>query len=205
MLWLLQQMGVAAAGYDRWRLALGGSPAAASFRLLLAVLAAALAFSAWQLWGGQRPVRRVSLLALRALVLALVAALFLEPTIHLLKTVPVRSQVIVGVDRTPSMSIPDEAGGTARAEQVAKALSQEAPWAALEREHDVRYVFFSGRSDEYEHAEVPRGVIGGGFKTQGNETDLGAALADLSKLSREKTTAGVVLISDGADLGPLGE
>ena len=205
MLWLLQQMGVAAAGYDRWRLALGGSPAAASFRLLLAVLAAALAFSAWQLWGGQRPVRRVALLALRALVLALVAALFLEPTIHLLKTVPVRSQVIVGVDRTPSMSIPDEAGGTARAEQVAKALSQEAPWAALEREHDVRYVFFSGRSDEYEHAEVPRGVIGGGFKTQGNETDLGAALADLSKLSREKTTAGVVLISDGADLGPLGE
>ncbi len=205
MLWLLRQMGVEAAGYDRWRLALGGSPAAAEFRLLLAALVAALVLSAWQLRGGQRPARRAALLALRALALALVAALFLEPTLHLLKTVPVRSQVVVGIDRTPSMSIPDEAGGTARAEQVAKALAQEAPWAALEQGHDVRYVFFSGRGEEHEHAEVPRAAAAGGYQTRGNETDLGAALADLSKLSREKATAGVVLITDGADLGPLGE
>lgn len=201
---LLRLLGIDAGGYDRWELQLaGGFSALVIVALLLAAGAAALAW--WQLRGRLRPWRRNLLLGLRVGFLALAILLLLEPEVQLLKTIPVRSQVLVGVDRTPSMGIADADGEERRQDAVREVFEADAPWKELEAEHDVRYLLFSGRGEDFQAQEVSRDQLAQGYETAGTETGLAAALGDLARLSRERETAGTLLISDGADLGVLGE
>lgn len=201
---LLRMLGIDAGGYDRWGLQLAGSFSPWVVALsVLAVGAGVLAW--WQLRGRLRPWRRNVLLGLRLGVLALLLVLFLEPEVQLLKTIPVRSQVLVAVDRTPSMSIADAAEDLRRQDAVREVFDTDTPWEQLETDHDVRYLFFSGRGEDFQSVETSRGELAGGFEVAGAETDLAAVLAELARLSRERETAGTLLVSDGADLGVLGE
>ncbi|MEW6775018.1 MAG: hypothetical protein AB1405_01870 [Bdellovibrionota bacterium] len=198
-------LGIDTHGYDRWVFRLDGAAGEWLFILLALLLAASAGISFWHLRGRQRLVRRVVLLGLRWALLALLLVLFLEPELELLKTVPIRSQVLVAIDRTPSMTIPDAADGEERRKAVASALGEKSPWEEIEKDHDVRYLLFTGKGADYERAESARPAVSQGYEAEGSETDLSAALADLSKLSRERATAGVVLVTDGADLGALSE
>src|SRR5688572_1607224 len=94
--------------------------------LLLLLLAIAGAVGLWLLYRfdarrlGLRP--RLLLTFLRALVLALVAAMLLEPVLVMSRIERVPSSLLVLVDSSASMGVPDAWTDAPRAEAVARAV-----------------------------------------------------------------------------------
>lgn len=206
MFWLLEQLGFNTSGFNEWTLDLAGNAGSWLFLLFVVLLGGAITAHVVQLRGRrQSRFRLTSLLVLRLAALGVPALLFLQPQLELLKTVPIRTQVLVGVDQTASMAIADADEGATRAQAVGKLFSRTDPWQEIEENHEVRYFTFAGRGEDYTRREVSREAVGAGIEPSGGATDLAAALEDLARISREKATAGVLLISDGADVAALGD
>ncbi len=132
--------------------------------------------------------RRVALVVLRALVLALVLAAVLDPALSRRARVARPASVLLAVDTSTSMAAPLGDGGT-RLAAVLAALDDGPLRDALAQAVVTRYRV-AERAEAVEQIEPA--PPGGG-------TDLQAALSEILRVPRAQPPAACLLISDGAD------
>ncbi len=196
---------------DAWLLAAAG----------MGVLVLALA---WRSSRGLRIRRRLTLLGLRALALALMGVVVAGPTQVTTTGRLTRDPFVVLIDASRSMRVED-LGGRSRAAVVGEWLqAHSADFAELSQKVDVRYVLFGdglqpwstgdgsgdGPTDERRDPPKDAAASGGGGPGSGaptpsdwSDTDLGAALFGLPDVLGGARPAGVLLVSDGADRSAL--
>jgi uncharacterized membrane protein len=146
-----------------------------------------------------RPVRRWTLVALRAAVYLLAVMMLLEPAVDLKHISKVKNQIAVLVDTSRSMTLKVDDAGATRHDQVKAALAGFAPLAEkTSDEHTFAFYAFDKELRPTAIESLTTGEAGG----QG--TDLGGALSELGKRYEGQELGGVVILSDGIDLGPLG-
>jgi len=140
--------------------------------------------------------RRAVLAAIRLAVVVLVILAMLRPTLVYTKTEKEAATLIVLVDRSRSMSVPDESGGKTRWEALTQTLTDAArALAKLADDFEVKAYTFDA---ETQPADVVDGRISLGEDPDGPQTAIGSALEDVLRYQAGKRLLAVVLLSDGA-------
>lgn len=164
------------------------SPSNLPMTIAGAVVAAVALYVTWLRLGHQSAGRRTTLLALRALVLGLVVVAVADPALRRTRSVERPPVVIVALDASRSMTIPDEQGSTRL--DAARAALEDGPLAAALRGARVeRFAVGTG-------AEPVASLAG---VTPVADTNLRAALSAILRTPRDPAPAACILISDGAD------
>ena len=139
---------------------------------------------------------RVILALLRAAVIALVLLAMLRPTLIYTETKKQPASLVVLVDQSRSMSVPDAVGNKTRWDSLRGALTDAAPaLAKLQRDFEIKAWTFD--ADVHE-VGVERGRIELPVKPEGQQTAIGAALDDVLGREAGKRLLGMILLSDGA-------
>jgi hypothetical protein len=153
--------------------------------------------------------KRIGLVALRLLVIALVILAMLRPTLIYMQTKKQPATLVVLCDDSRSMTVPDAVGGKTRYEALEQALAEAAPaLRELARDYEVKAYAFDA---EARLLQVEKGKIVLPEKAEGKQTSIGNSLDDvLRQEANQKLLLGVILLSDGAqrpapprDLSPL--
>jgi len=194
---LLQRLGVDAGGYDRWGIAFEGASSAIAWVLIAAALAALVLWNASSTRELASRRLRWFLIAWQALIMALLIAVMLRPSIRLTKVAKIKDRVVALIDSSASMGLPAGDGDMSRAEQAARFLESESGFFDdLADDFALFYMSFDSSTKDL------GGRPGGPVDSQGEATDILAALSSLG--ASGAPLAGVVAISDGADTSRLG-
>jgi hypothetical protein len=165
--------------------------------LLVLVAAGLLAGWSYRRMAGPR-VARGALAVLRAGVLAGLVLVISGPQLVRPNDRIEKDWVLVLVDRSASMSIPDSMVDGARAtrdEQLAGALARSGEmWASLSKDRDVVWMGFDRGA--FDLAAGPEGAPELGTPG-GRGTSLGAALEQAMRRAAARPVSGVVILSDG--------
>ena len=171
----------------------------------LVCLAAVLTLGLWT-WSLRRmPLsRRLTLLGLRALGIAAALVVVLQPALRRERRAQMPSRVVVLVDESASMSLPD--GNRSRLE-TAVAVAQRAVNDVTLRAPDRTVELYAlppraDREGKLTPVALPPQALGAQVAT-GTDTRLVESLEHLPR-STDRDLAGVIVISDGADHGVLG-
>jgi hypothetical protein len=140
--------------------------------------------------------RRIGLVALRLIVIALVILAMLRPTLIYMQTKKQAATLVLMTDATRSMTVPDAVAGKTRFEAMQKAVADAAPaLAKLARDFEIKAYAFDA---EARPLTVENGKIAVPEKPEGQQTALGNAMDDVLRQEAGKRLLGVVLLSDGA-------
>lgn len=140
--------------------------------------------------------RRFILALLRLLVIALLIAAMLRPTLVYTETKRQPATLILLLDKSRSMSVPDAMSGKSRWDALRSELAKAASEIDnLPEEFEVKAYAFDGEAHE---AEVKRGQVRLPETPDGAETAIGSVLEDVLRRQAGKRLLGVVLMSDGA-------
>ena len=166
----------------------------------LLVTAAALVLSALMILAPMRSGvsrrRRNTLVAIRAAVIALLIIAMLRPTLVYTTTIPQSATLVLLIDRTRSMSVPDEAGNRTRFETLIRALDSAAgPIKDLAKRFEVKAYTFDA---ELHSAELKDGHIALDTEPTGEQTAIGYALQSALAGEAGKRLLATILLSDGA-------
>jgi hypothetical protein len=165
--------------------------------LLVLIGAGVLAGWSYRRLAGGRPAR-AALAVLRASVLAAIVLVISGPQLVRPNDRVERDWVLVLVDRSASMTIPDAPAGqsrTTREEQLRAALDASGPmWSGLSRAHDVVWMGFDRGA--FDLRASPDGAPDLG-RPEGRGTSLGAALDQALRRAAARPVSGVVILSDG--------
>jgi hypothetical protein len=168
----------------RWSL----YPIADSFLL---VAAAALVLFALLVVGPSRARvargRRRVLLGLRAGVIVLIVVAMLRPTLVYTRTEKEAATLVVLVDASRSMTVPDQVGGKTRWDALRRTLADAQP-ALSALDEDVELAVFTFDAGAHP-AEVQRGVVRLPDAPDGDETAIGAVLEDVLRSQAGKVTS----------------
>lgn len=168
---------------------------------LLGLLAVAVLVLAWLNLRRAPRRRRFLLLGLRTGLVLTALAMLLEPAIRRQEVIRLRNVVPVLVDRSASMALRDGPGRPVRADAVRQWLADEAePLAELAREHELRFYTFSAELEATSAASLQDNAPPAGATTRTLE-----ALEEVVRRSGAQDLGGLVVVSDGADHGLLGE
>src|SRR5262245_17764845 len=136
----------------------------------------------------------VALVALRLAGLAILAFCLLEPALSVSTVVTQKSSVLVLVDDSESMSIPDMPAGQQRIRQVAAWLGEEGEThGVLERLQEnfrVSTFRFGERVDPLLRIDD--------LKAKNKSTNIAQALAFAAQQAQQHALSGVILVTDGA-------
>ncbi len=178
-----------------------GAPIAAGVVALLSLLLTA--------YGLRRmpPSRKTALLALRSVGLACALMLVLQPAVRRERRANVPSRVVVLLDQSASMSLPDSSGSTKARVDVARALARAATSSDVLRAPDRSIeVYALSASGGKPGADAPVAIPLAALDdrpARGATTRIAEALAALPRVA-DRDLAGVIVLSDGADHGRLG-
>lgn len=181
-----------------WRSRAGG--------FLLFALAAAVALllflSYRRTTAALRPGWHAALIALRLSSFAILAFCLLEPALSVSTVVTNKSAVLVLVDDSQSMSIPDAPQGRQRIQQVAGWLGSASQASSvlgrLEENFRVSTFRFGERVEPLAETDA--------LKAAGKSTDIAQALSFAAQQAQQRALSGVILVTDGAasaDADPL--
>lgn len=175
-------------------------------------LAVLLVATAWLVKPrGQAPLtrkQRSALIGLRLLASALLLFAWIRPTLITVKSEPLRSVLLLLTDSSRSMSVEDGLAGASRWKSATNQLdaSRDAI-VKIGEKNEVRAYHFGAK---LQSAPIEEGAIKLPAMPEGDETAIGAALAELIDREAKSRLMGVVLLSDGAqraipprDLSPL--
>ena len=144
--------------------------------------------------------RRAFLVVMRALAVLTLLLLFLQPGVRLEHVSRVRNHVVMLIDGSRSMDLPAQidADDGSRLERTLEALSGQADTlAAWQQQHQIDWFEVSDRAR-------PRGAPHQ-IEARGDTTHLQTALDDIAARFQPGDLASVILFSDGADNGALGD
>ncbi|HLA83397.1 MAG TPA: glutamine amidotransferase [Thermoguttaceae bacterium] len=147
--------------------------------------------------GGMTAGRRRTLFALRLLTVVLVVLVLLRPTVVRTETRSRSATLVVLADTSRSMSVPDARGGRkTRYEALRESLDAARDGLGeLAESFEVKAYAFDADIRPVEQAD---GEIELPETPEGDQTALGAALADVLRFEAGKRLLGVVVLSDGA-------
>lgn len=185
-----------------WRPAYPWSTTPIGLPALAVVAALLVAFTVWSYSGHPNATRRRILIVLALRLAALVVALLtaVRPSVGVQEDPKVPSILIIGVDVSESMKVPDELGGQKRLDAVHAALKKAQPLLdELAAEQNVSvflYKFstpdFSEATSKYSPADLP----------DGRRSDYGTFLnKTFERWQGERFIRGFLLIGDGVDNG----
>lgn len=140
--------------------------------------------------------RRRLLVALRVLVIAIAVTAMLQPTWISSKVIQRKATLLVLMDRSRSMLVPDADGGRSRWDALKSAIQNLLPGLdQIKDQLEVKFHLFDSSTEsitpsnnEFLWPKLPEGI----------QTDLGGVLTDALRSEAGKRIAGVVLLSDGA-------
>ena len=151
-------------------------------------------YSYWRL--PARPRSRAVLACLRVLTVMLVALVIAGPLLTRQQSRVERDAVLVLVDRSRSLAVPDAPAGATRERQLEAALeASSAAWDALDADKDVLWFGFDAGA-----IEIGRASEAASGEPDGRRTALGTALDQALKRLAARPLSGVVIISDGRSI-----
>jgi uncharacterized membrane protein len=162
--------------------------------VLLAVLA--IVGLAWHNVRRQPRRQRWTLVSLRVVAVLVLGTVFLQPGVRLENVTRVRNHVVMLVDGSRSMDLPGE-DATRLAEAQAALAAEASVVEAWRADHQVDWFSFSDHARPVADAAA--------IKATGDASRVVAALEDVAARFRPEELAAVVVVSDGADNGVLGE
>jgi uncharacterized membrane protein len=165
---------------------------------LLAAGFAVLLFLQWRDLGRRvTPAMRWGLSLLRGVVYLLILGMLLNPTLIIQKVLRILPSLAVVVDASGSMSLP-EADGKSRLQHVIDYLQDDTSAAlqTLTQHYQVKLYQFDENARPFSLDTLEQ-LQGGG-----DTTDITASLTTLVEENRATPPRGVLLLSDGAHLGP---
>jgi len=143
--------------------------------------------------------RRLALAALRLGVIALVILAMLRPVVVATRTIKQSATLVILIDASESMTVPDAIGGKTRWEALRAAIADaEDALAELAGDFEVKVYTFDA---ETRPVEIDGGKIALEKTPKGEQSAIAAALRDVVRnaaLNRKRLLA-VVLLSDGAE------
>lgn len=151
---------------------------------------------------GLKPLRRFTLVTLRALVYLCAVVMLLEPALDLKNISRVKNHVAVVVDTSESMSLKLDEDGTTRMSRVHEVLPDLAPYIEQHKDDHI-FHFFS-------YGEQAEGILQSSREelesssSDGKFSDLGSALKAVDARFVEEELGGVIVYSDGIDSGAMG-
>ncbi len=132
---------------------------------------------------------------LRAVIVAALALVMLNPTALLPRQHPEKPKLIVLLDTSESMATRD-VGGRSRLELALASLNAPATLAMLNRQFSLDTRRFDRQTQPADFSKLTNATLG-------DATDIGSALlAAVTELGDAKSQAGVLLISDGRETTP---
>ena len=166
--------------------------------LLVAAVALLLAGLMW--FGPSREKtgrwHRAAIALLRAVVIAMVLLAMLRPTLVYTHTEKQAATLVVLVDQSRSMTVPDALGGKTRWDALRLALTDAAPaLAKLQNDFELKAYTFDS---EVHEVRAEKGAIELPDDPVGRQTAIGAAIDEVLRREAGKRLLGVVLLSDGA-------
>lgn len=143
------------------------------------------------------PRKRRILLGLRIALLLLLAIAMLRPGLMLVENKQLQSVLLIMLDRSKSMQLPDSAGGKTRWESQLQTLrATRGKFDALSRKMEIKVYAYDSKLHD---ADATKPDLGLPAKPDGDETDIGTNLSDvLQREAGQKRVVGVVLLGDGA-------
>lgn len=163
--------------------------------LMIVALLAGLALLAYFLYAAPA-VRlalrwRIALIAIRCALILVILFCIMRPVIVVPSIIPQSSYVPVLMDDSASMSLVDE-GGRSRLDSVKQLMSANSPFlASMSDKFKLRAYKFSTSSERVQNA--------GELSGAGDETNLAAALDQVSRESAGLPVTGIVVFSDGGN------
>jgi hypothetical protein len=158
------------------------------------VLVGLLAVGPWR--GGLSRPKRVALAALRLGVILLVILALLRPRLIYTDVIQQSASLIVLIDQSQSMSVPDAGGGKTRWELLRRSVADaRAALAELAQHFEIKAYTFDAQSHPL---ELDAGKTPLPETPDGKQTAIGAALEDVLQEAAGKRLLGVILLSDGA-------
>ncbi len=136
----------------------------------------------------------VLLLGLRVVSLAALIFCLMEPALSVSTVVSQKSAVLVLVDDSESMTIPDAPEGQARISQVRQWLGNSAQAGTILQRLQENFRVETFRFG----AQVEPLNDTGELRAQGKSTNLGQALEFAARRAQQSALSGVVLVTDGA-------
>lgn len=139
--------------------------------------------------------RRRSLMVLRSLVVLLVVVLMLRPTYVSTESKEQSAVLLILLDQSRSMQLPNASGNLSRWEAQAEALGRITPQLqALDEDLDIKVHGYDAKL----HAQHwQQGTLTLPDSPTGGETDIGTSLHDAVEQESGKRLAGVILLGDG--------
>ena len=162
----------------------------------LAAAGLTLVLGGWLVWVGLRRLavlgraRLLTLAALRGAAVSLLALAAVGPTWQGVRRVSTPSPILVAIDCSASMDLPDLEGGRRRREALSRLLSPGGLLEAWAARRPVEVYRFSDLLLPLAHRELPRG---------GDVTDLQVALDQLRAEAARSGAGAIVLLTDGMD------
>lgn len=133
---------------------------------------------------------------LRLATILVVLFVLLRPTLIYLTKTKQSASVVLLIDQSRSMSVPDEVGGKTRFEAVRETIRNNA--ASLQKlSQDVQIKVYAFDSQLYA-LPLENGIPKLPESPQGNQTAIGAVLEDLVRELTGQRVLGIILLSDGA-------
>jgi len=164
---------------------------ASAITLSLAAIASLVAlWLTWRRLHGADPPRRLVLVVLRALALACLLVMVLNPIAQRSFATRSSPRLVVLADRSASMALPDGPGGVSRFEWVRTALQRSSPIGDALAQAETRCLAFADTTGE---ARLP---LAG--DPEGSATNVDAALRSAMQASPAGLPDGVLLLTDGA-------
>ena len=140
--------------------------------------------------------RRAMLVGLRGLVVCLVILAMLRPTWVLSQTKRQTATLILLIDQSRSMQVPDAADGQKRWQALTNAVMDAVPKLHdLADELEIKVYTFDAKARilEWDGRDIQLPET-----ADGPQSDIGSVLADVVRRELGKRLAGVILLSDGA-------
>jgi hypothetical protein len=140
--------------------------------------------------------RRAVLFGLRMLVILLLLAAMLRPTLVRTTTTPQSATLIVLLDRSRSMSVPDEAGKKTRWEAMSQVI--EAAWPAMRKmgkDFEIKVYTFDSEAHAVDNSKDKLDLE---REPEGHQTAIGWVIDKVVREEAGKRLAGVILLGDGA-------
>lgn len=140
--------------------------------------------------------RRATLFGLRLLVVLLMLVAMLRPTLIHTTTAPQSATLIVLLDSSRSMSVPDEAGKKSRWDAMSQVI--QAVWPTLRKlDKEFRVVVYTFDSDQHK-LDMEKDKPELASQPEGHQTAIGWAIDKALAEESGKRVAGVILMGDGA-------
>ena len=190
-------MTAAAAPYDQTGLVLLVPFPVWVTALVLVAAVACVVLAAYTLRGAPQ---RWLLLGLRTAAVLVAVVLYLQPALRHETVTRVRNHLVLLIDGSRSMGLPERPGGGSRAERVAEALVRAGPdLEALAADHVVDAYRFGATAEP-----TSTRTLATSPPQDGDDTRLLESLEEVAVRLAGKDLAAVVVLSDGADRGLLG-